>query len=397
MAVLNSLKCNCLLNICCETIRTGVLTHISNFCPHLATFLSVHSLHAMHCEGEEEVGSVFRKYQDYRHHDYLHFTDKVLFDGTFGGECVQYYECFDPQDNYTHAYIKLKDRLSPAATKELHWLMKLRKACSERDCVQFARVLGFQCHHSFHCVIFKEITCKLSEYLRKSELALAHRHQLCEDICSGLYFLHTFSPRVIHCAVTPESILVCAGGTARLCDLSRAHYLQEGSRRHKIEESIRSVISKLLRGMQLKKWEAVTKQKLRFTAAEQPYLSPECKTTRTVDEKHDVFSLGVVIMEVLTGNSPTPRGPIGKDEIHHRRSHDIEALRQTHPCAAEVVVEYCLQQDPILRSPVVHLLPQLQRAMEEDDVGMPTVRPATTHPCTLVSCCVAYCFKVLHK
>ena len=336
--------------------------------------------------GKEEVDgrveSVFRKYQDYGHHDYLHFTDKVLFDGTFGGECVQYYECFDPHDNYTHAYIKLKDRISPAAERELKWLMKLKKANTEDHFFQFVNVLGFHCYCSSHCVIFKEITCKLSEYLRKSELALAHRHQLCEDICNGLYFLHTFSPCVIHCAVTPESILVSAGGTARLCDLSRAHYLQEGSRRHKIEESIRSVISKLLRGTQLKKWEAVTKQKLRFTAAEQPYLSPECKTTRTVDEKHDVFSLGVVIMEVLTGNSPTPRGPV---------SHDIEALRQTHPCAAKVVVEHCLQQEPTRRSPVDQVLQQLQRAKREEYVGMPTAPPVVTHLHTLVSCLLLQC------
>ena len=341
----------------------------------------------MHFEGEEDVdgkvSNVFRRYRDCCDHGNLHFTDKVLFDGTFGGECVQYYECFDSHNNNTHAYVKLRERISPAAAKELKWLMKLKKASHFFH--QFAHVLGFHCHPSSHCVIFKAVSCKLSDYLRRNELDLTHRHQLCVDICSGVHFLHSFSPRLIHCAVTPESVLVCAGGTARLCDLSRAHYLQGDCRRHKISEGISNVMSKLFRGTESEQWAAITKQKLQFTAAEQPYLSPECKTKQAVDDKHDVFSLGVVIMEVLTGDSPTPCDHIGKDEIGHRRSHDIEALRQMHLPAAEVVVEYCLQQDPAHRRPVEQVLRQLQST--NPDVRVLGAPPAQSQPLPTVSCC----------
>ena len=345
-------------------------------------------------EVDGRVSSVFKKYQECCHHEHLHFTDKVLFDGTFGGECVRYYECFNPHDSKTHAYIKLKDKMTSATSKELKWLLKLKKA--ETDChfFQFAHILGFHCHRSSLCMIFQAVSCKLSDYLRNSELDLTHRHQLCEHICSGLYFLHSFSPCIVHCALTPESVLVCAGGTARLCDLSRAHYLQDDIRRHRVKESIRSVISKLLGGTRLKKWEAITKQKLRFTEAELPYLSPECRTTRMVDEKHDVFSLGMVIMEVLTGNSPTPCGPVGMNEICHRRLHDIEAFRQIYPSAAELVVEYCLQQDPILRSPVLRLQQQIQSIKWEGDLVASTEPPAQSHPSPSVSmqlCDLLYC------
>ena len=343
----------------------------------------------MYHESEEDeavsVSTVFKEYQDYCHHGHLHFTDKVLFDGSFGGECVRYYECVNPHDSYTHAYIKLKDRISPAASKELKWLMKLKKAETDSHYFKFAHVLGFHSHHSSHRMIFQAVSCKLSDYLRNSKLDLIHRHQLCEDVCSGLYFLQSFSPSIIHCAVTPESVLVCAGGTARLCDLSRAHYLQDGSRRHKVSERISSTMSNLFKVTDLKKWMSITKQKLRFTAAELPYLSPECRTTQTVDEKHDVFSLGVVIMEILTGKAPTPRGPVGMNEIRHRRSHNIESLRQIHPSAVEVVVNYCLQQDPIFRSPVGHLLRQLQSAKREGDVGQSGWSPTQSHSLSLVS------------
>ena len=107
----------------------------------------------------------------------------------------------------------------------------------------------------------------------------------------------------------------------------------------------------------------------------------------TVDDKHDVFSLGVVIMEVLTGNSPTPRGRVGQDEIRHRRAHDIKALRQTHPSAAEVVVGYCLCQHPSDRSPMDEVLRQLQSAKRESAVGVSASPPVESHPPSSVSCC----------
>ena len=331
----------------------------------------------MHSE-DEEVGSAFRRYEDYCRHGHLHFTDKVLFDGTFGGECVQYYECFNPHDSNTHAYIKLKDKMTSAASKELKWLMKLKKAETDCHSFQFAHVLGFHCHHSSHYMIFQAASCKLSDYLRNNELDLTHRHQLCEHICSGLHFLHNFSPCIVHCALTPESVLVCAGGSARLCDLSRAHYLQDDIRGHGVKERIHKLISKF----HLKKWEAITSQNLRaerFTDSEKLYLSPEWKSMK-VDDKHDVFSLGVVVMEVLTGNSPTPRGKVGQDEIRHRRSHDIKVLRQTHPSAAEVVVGYCLRQHPSDRSPVEEVLRQLQSAKCESAVDVSASPPAESHP-----------------
>ena len=320
----------------------------------------------------------------------LDFKEEVLFEGTFGGEPVRYYECVEPHNGCTHAYIKLKDRLNPSATNELKWLMKLAKGCIDRRCYRFAHFLGYQRHHSAHCLIFKADTCKLSDYLRKSKLDMTQKYQLCEDICSGLSFLHTFSPCVIHCAVTPESVLVCARGTAQLCDLSRAHYLQEGSWRQKISDSVHKAMPKLFGGTPLKRWVAMTKQQLQFTPAELVYLSPECKATQMVDDKHDVFCLGVVIMEVLSGNPPTPtlRGPVDGNEIHHRRSHDIEALQRTHPPAVEVV-ECCLQQEPAQRSSVDNVLEQLQRAKQ---VGMATLPSALPHSPNLVSCCVKECW-----
>ena len=179
---------------------------------------------------------------------------------------------------------------------------------------------------------------------------------------------------------------MCAGGSARLCDLSRAHYLQDDIRGHGVKEHIRKLISKF----HLKKWEAITSQNLRaerFTDAEKLYLSPEWKSMK-VDDKHDVFSLGVVVMEVLTGNSPTPRGKVGQDEIRHRRSHDIKVLRQMHPSAAEVVVGYCLRQHPLDRSPVDEVLRQLQSAKRESAVGVSASPPAEKHTPSSVSYCL---------
>ena len=200
-----SVICNCLL---CLQAYMKVYVFIT-VCPCLLVLLCAAP---MYHESEDDkavsVSTVLKEYQYFCHHGHLHFTDKVLFDGTFGGECARYYECFNPHENKAHAYIELKDKMTSAASKELKWLMKLKKAETDSHYFKFAHVLGFHCHHNSHCMIFQAVRCKLSDYLRNSELDLTHRHQLCEDVCSGLYFLHSFSPSIIHCAVTP-SVSLC--------------------------------------------------------------------------------------------------------------------------------------------------------------------------------------------
>ena len=77
-----------------------------------------------------------------------------------------------------------------------------------------------------------------------------------------------------------------------------------------------------------------------------PYMSPEQALGRPIDQRSDLFSLGVVLYEMSTGRLPfsgaTPYETI--DNIIHRRPEAITAINPNIPPALEGVILRCLEK-----------------------------------------------------
>ncbi|QRN94359.1 serine/threonine protein kinase [Archangium violaceum] len=126
---------------------------------------------------------------------------------------------------------------------------------------------------------------KLMTELRRKGLALPMEHALriVAETAAGLHYAHSYvDPAgvphpVVHRDVSPHNILISLDGAIKLSDFGIAKVQGEGSTE---AGELKGKIS---------------------------YISPEAAAGRPLDARNDVFALGVVLFELLTGQQPFKR------------------------------------------------------------------------------------------
>ena len=168
----------------------------------------------------------------------------------------------------------------------------------------------------------------------RGTLRLQQQLRLCLDIATGLAFLHSRDPPLVHRDLTARNVLLDESGRAKIGDLGQSKL-------------------KTAAPFQTRQPGAV------------PYMPPEAlRTQPEYNEKVDIFSFGVLMLEIAT-QTPPSGGLDGIDATpeEERRSGDLACLAEDHPLQS--LIRSCLKNEPGERPDAATLLEELQEVFQQ--------------------------------
>src|SRR3989475_2486082 len=168
--------------------------------------------------------------------------------------------------------------------------------------------------------------------------------RLMEQTCGALQFAH--ERNVVHRDIKPANLMLTADDTVKVTDFGTAKILQFG-----------------------------TVQQTAHVMGTPSYMSPEQVKGRAVDGRSDIFSLGVMLYEMVTGEKPFPGQNI-TTVIYKIVNEDPVPPRQVDPSihpGISAVVMRALEKDPDQRY-------QSCREMLEDLRNYRTIAPTGGNP-----------------
>ncbi|MFT3743458.1 MAG: serine/threonine-protein kinase [Pyrinomonadaceae bacterium] len=162
----------------------------------------------------------------------------------------------------------------------------------------------------------------LDQSLRTTDIDTARFFTIAKQITAAVAFAHDHG--IIHRDLKPANIMLTSDGTVKVLDFGLAKIIERKSLGPNTPDSIQLSTEGLIAG----------------TIA---YMSPEQLRGEPLDYQTDIFSLGVIFYELLTGANPFQRKT--KAETISAILSETVSGDSTVPFAAKNVIDRCLEKD----------------------------------------------------
>ncbi|HEX9189507.1 MAG TPA: serine/threonine-protein kinase, partial [Vicinamibacteria bacterium] len=163
------------------------------------------------------------------------------------------------------------------------------------------------------------------------ELDLLGALEIAAQVGGGLQKAHEAG--IVHRDIKPENVVVTPDGHAKILDFGLAKLLEPTAPQP--PEGISHM-------------ETLAKTQAGFVLGTLRYMSPEQARGQAVDHRSDIFSLGIVLYEMVTGQLPFS-GNTALDTLHaiaFEETRPMTALRPNLPASLQRVVTRCLRKRP---------------------------------------------------
>jgi tRNA A-37 threonylcarbamoyl transferase component Bud32 len=199
------------------------------------------------------------------------------------------------------------------------------------------------------------------DLIRGRELDLLGALEVATQVGGGLQKAHEAGR--VHRDIKPENIMVTPDGHAKILDFGLAKLLEP-----KAPEAPEGISH----------METLAKTQAGFVLGTLRYMSPEQARGQAVDHRSDIFSLGVVLYEMVTGQLPFT-GSTALDTLHaiaFEETRPVTALRPNLPPSLQRVVTRCLRKRAQDRYPEAkELVGELKTVQREVESGISSKAP----------------------
>jgi serine/threonine protein kinase len=218
--------------------------------------------------------------------------------------------------------------------------MKIARKITHKN---VCRIFQFEEIEGIKCISMEFISGEdLNNFVKRAgQLPMQKTLEITKQICEGLKEAHSFG--IIHQDLKPHNIMIDKSGHAYITDFGIARFR-----------------------------ESTIDQKSGTIVGTPEYISPEQVEGKGVDNRSDIYSLGVILYELTTGRIPFDSDTPLSIAVKHLRE-QVKDPREYNPQLSEnisKIILKCLNKDRDKRYPSVEKLlidinEEMQRAVEE--------------------------------